>query len=223
MRLDRGLRMHNRALEWMLFSGGTQLTLRKDSSLVKKNYESWTIVECDDFFNGSQSESDDEDSDEYEDSSDDGSSGGDETDSDDEDTAPIDSDIKKTVMFKFMKAIRNQLQNEANTKDKEKIKEMKEERWLMEYLGENGFWIRKECVHSITKKLNAAKDKRSHHNMQLSNYYRDIRVWFPDIQYGVKPVCPYCLKNSNVGVQGYCSKTYERRVISIDWCHCSRI
>lgn len=55
-----------------------------------KYYIPRTIVECDDFFSGSQPDSEDEDEDSDEDSSDNDSTNGDETDSDDESTAPND-------------------------------------------------------------------------------------------------------------------------------------
>jgi 3'-5' exonuclease len=77
---------------------------------------------------------------------------------------------------------------------------------LIPYLNEHGWWIRKEYAETLCKKL---KIPFSH-----AAYYRDIKVWMPDLQYGVskgQPLCPAC--KSGMGVHSYPTDHPARRIV----------
>jgi hypothetical protein len=69
--------------------------------------------------------------------------------------------------------------------------------WLMSHLGENNFWVRAEQARSICKRLNIA--------FQEPSYYRDIKVWLPQEQFGrsSKPPCPTCGTAQHVRVKDW--------------------
>jgi hypothetical protein len=48
-------------------------------------------------------------------------------------------------------------------------------------------------------------------------YYRDVVTWVPDEQWGIEctPCCPSCGKNETVGVHGYRTNHFGRRVVSL--------
>ena len=69
--------------------------------------------------------------------------------------------------------------------------------WLQEFLKNHGYWIRSECAPFLCKKLGI--------QLQEQAYYRDIRVWFPDVEGGVScmPMCLTCKSNMNVRPHSY--------------------
>ena len=87
-----------------------------------------------------------------------------------------------------------------------------EEKWLLIFLKkkENGWWIRKENAEYICKKIPELKYGEQ-------SYYRDIRVWLPDQQYGIlcMPFCGACRTNENVGAHGFRDNHYSRTVIGL--------
>jgi hypothetical protein len=118
---------------------------------------------------------------------------------------PVESDGNDlSVMTKYLRAILRQLKAECNTKPPLLLDT---HCWLRQYLEQNQFWIRKQSVKFICGKLGI--------DMDLEGYYRDVRVWLPDEQYGLWPTCPSCHANSSIGVHGYSHKTIARRVIGL--------
>jgi hypothetical protein len=111
------------------------------------------------------------------------------------------NDDEGSVMYQLLFFIRNRIKLESNTK------KHVEYRWLLEHLHQNEFWIRKESAPHISKKLGLGT--------QLNGYYRDIKVWLPDEEFNIMPICPSCQTNDNIGVHGYNKKTIARRVIGI--------
>jgi len=69
--------------------------------------------------------------------------------------------------------------------------------WLQEFLKNHGYWIRSECAPFLCKKLHIQPHEQA--------YYRDIRVWFPDVEGGVScmPMCLTCKSNMNVRPHSY--------------------
>ena len=87
-----------------------------------------------------------------------------------------------------------------------------EEKWLLNFLKkkENGWWIRKENAEYICKMIPELKYGEQ-------SYYRDIRVWLPDQQYGdfCMPFCGACRSNENVGAHGFRDNHFSRTVIGL--------
>jgi hypothetical protein len=82
--------------------------------------------------------------------------------------------------------------------------------WLQEFLKNHGYWIRSECAPFLCKKLGI--------QLQEQAYYRDIRVWFPDVEGGVScmPMCLTCKSNMNVRPHSYPVHHPGRRVVTFD-------
>ncbi|GFH52552.1 hypothetical protein CTEN210_09028 [Chaetoceros tenuissimus] len=110
-----------------------------------------------------------------------------------------------SIMGKFQKAIEKRIQIESNTKDP--ISD--EEKWLFPYLKRNKFWIRKECSSAVCQKLGIPHE--------AEGYYKDIRVWLPDVEFQYMPHCPTCSNNDRVAPHCYGEgdKTISRSVISV--------
>jgi hypothetical protein len=84
--------------------------------------------------------------------------------------------------------------------------------WLHQYLQDHEFWIRSECAQKVCNLLDIPFCERA--------YYRDIRVWFPDVEGGMActPSCPTCNRQSFVRIHGYPTHHPGRRVITFDSC-----
>ena len=168
------------------------------------NYEARRVLEIDNFDNDDDHEESDsdEDSDSLEDEDIDYSS--------DVEDEGVETSTEGNVMQKYLKAIRDRIQDECRTKNftekKPCIKE--QDKWLLKYLNENQFWIRKEYAGIMCKRLKI--------EMSLQGYYRNVKVWLPDEEFKIMPICPSCKGNSRVGVHGYCDKTLARRVIGLN-------
>ena len=85
-----------------------------------------------------------------------------------------------------------------------------EEKWLLIFLKkkENLWWIRKESAEHVCKMIPELKYGEQ-------SYYRDIRVWLPDQQYGCMPFCGACKANDNVGAHGFRDNHFSRTVIGL--------
>ena len=82
--------------------------------------------------------------------------------------------------------------------------------WLQAFLRDHGYWIRSECAPLICRKLQLKLHER--------DYYRDIRVWFPDVEGGIScmPTCLTCKSNINVRPHSYPFHHPGRRVVTFD-------
>ena len=133
---------------------------------------------------------------------DDGDNGDDENSSDNED-APAHS-----VMGEYLKAVYSRLHSETTG---EASRNALEDKWLLRLLNTGDWWIRAEAhAQSICTKLGLSHDDPS--------YYRDIKVWIPDLQYGAeaKPPCVECKKTDRVGVHCYAGTGHcARRICSL--------
>lgn len=84
------------------------------------------------------------------------------------------------------------------------------EAFIMNILKMNSYWIRRENVAKIYKKLAPETD------MSHIFYYRDIFVWLPDIQHKCRLYCPSCNSDKRIGVHGLRGDTYGRRVCDLN-------
>jgi len=85
--------------------------------------------------------------------------------------------------------------------------------WLLDLLkssegrDDKYFWLRASKSREICRKLGI-----SYGGEQA--YYKDIKVWLPDIQYGRQymPVCPCCMSNDKVRFLSWQANHYARRI-----------
>jgi len=112
------------------------------------------------------------------------------------------------VMKTYMQALMKRFETEASP---DFVKNHpKDSTWLHEWLKDHGYWIRSECAHTLCRKLGIEKHEES--------YYRDIRVWFPDIEGGQNcmPSCVTCERNDQVQPHSYPMDHPGRRVVTFE-------
>ena len=163
---------------------------------IRERDASFEATECNNDFDGNgDDQNPEDDSDEFEYCDGQGDGGGDDR---------ISADEDRTTMGDYLQHIQTQIKEELNTKkDKNDV-----ERWLIDYLKQNEFGIRKEASSYICGRLGIP------HCIQ--GYYRDVIVWLPDIQFNEKPPCPCCKSSLSIGVHGYEKKTFARRIIGMN-------
>eukprot|EP00956_Cyclotella_meneghiniana_P003609 scaffold4428_cov57-Cyclotella_meneghiniana.AAC.1 len=127
--------------------------------------------------------------------------------------------LKRGVQLDYMRAINDRLW--AEVRDKTKAFEPK---WLIEHLKHNDGWVRKEQAKSIIQMLKSKnqsestfKDATVSWSLQNKLYYRDIKVWLPDILMlgGFAPFCPTCKCNSHVSIRACHSNHIGRLIIGL--------
>ena len=114
-----------------------------------------------------------------------------------------------SVMKAYMKAIMKRYITE-DSPDFPK-KHPSGEQWLQQFLKNHGFWIRSECAPFICRKLGI--------QMCELAYYRDVRVWFPDVEGGrgmCMPFCVTCKQQTNVRAHSYPTHHPGRRVTTFN-------
>ena len=87
-----------------------------------------------------------------------------------------------------------------------------EDKWLLIFLRkkENGWWIRSGHAEFICSKIPDLEYGEQ-------SYYRDIRVWLPDQQYGAHcmPFCGTCKSNESVGPHCFRDNHFSRTVVGL--------
>ena len=87
-----------------------------------------------------------------------------------------------------------------------------EDKWLLNFLRkkENGWWIRNGHAEFICSKIPDLEYGEQ-------SYYRDIRVWLPDQQYGAHcmPFCGTCKSNESVGPHCFRDNHFSRTVVGL--------
>ena len=88
-----------------------------------------------------------------------------------------------------------------------------EEKWLLNFLRKkgNGWWIRSGHAEFLCSKIPGLEYGEQ-------SYYRDIRVWLPDQQYGAHcmPFCGTCKSNESVGPHAFRDNHFSRTVIGLN-------
>ena len=109
------------------------------------------------------------------------------------------------VMPNYLSAIQQRIRKETADKSLNSGQQ-----WLLQEIQDNGYWIRKERAKSICRKLSIQFHEPS--------YYRDLRVWFPELEGGIActPKCPSCSSNTRVSVHGYRKQTPARNVVCLN-------
>ena len=113
-----------------------------------------------------------------------------------------------SIMKEYLRSIMKRFQLEASPNFKKDHPDDHE--WLHEYLKDHGYWIRSECCHFMCKKLGI--------RCRETAYYRDIRVWFPDLEGGqlCMPACVTCGRNDRVRAHSYPMDHPARRVVAFE-------
>jgi hypothetical protein len=79
---------------------------------------------------------------------------------------------EKGIQQEYVQNIHQQLKDECNFQ-----RGKQDDDWLVQYLKDNGWWIRKESAPRIAKKLSLP--------VYHYTYYRDVRVWCLDSRFAV--------------------------------------
>ena len=122
---------------------------------------------------------------------------------DDDHRIPQDS-----VMGQYLKAVFMRLKYEVSTK----FVGLEENKWLLDMLKDDDWWLRANFAHRVCKRL------KLQYTEENKFYFRDIKVWLPDQQWGLKamPPCVLCKSAANVNVHGFRDNHFGRRICDID-------
>jgi hypothetical protein len=125
----------------------------------------------------------------------------------DDDSGKEDDAFTNGPMGAYLKAVLLRLREEASTKPKKQATNF--DHWLTKELDENGFWLRKERAKLVCRKLKIEFGEPL--------YYRDIRVWIPEIEGGqlCMPTCTTCKSNLNVRIHSYTTDHPARRIVAL--------
>ena len=113
-----------------------------------------------------------------------------------------------SIMMQCVSATQERLKKELNAN----LKMEERNQWLKKYLEKNECWIRKNKAFEICKKIGLECEE--------SGYYRDIKVWLPDVELSKvhMPACVTC--KSTDSIEPHCWPDWPgRRVITLDSCH----
>jgi hypothetical protein len=112
----------------------------------------------------------------------------------------------ESVMGEYLSAVFRRVQHELH-KDFSALGE----RWLLNMLRDNDWWLRSSRAMDICQKLGVIKNEPA--------YYRDIKVWLPDEQFGAEgtPPCATCKSAANVRILGFrTNNNFGRRICALD-------
>ena len=122
---------------------------------------------------------------------------------DDDHRIPQDS-----VMGQYLKAVFMRLKFEVSTK----FVGLEEDKWLLGMLKDDDWWLRANFAHRVCKRL------KLQYTEENKFYFRDIKVWLPDQQWGLKamPPCVLCKSAANVKIHGFRDNHFGRRICDLD-------
>ena len=85
---------------------------------------------------------------------------------------------------------------------------------LISYLKQQGFWLHKTAAPFLVQQLGMPPTTNT-------DYFQDIKIWMPDLQWGklAMPCCPSCNSNTHVCVNKATNNHPVRRIISIEKCY----
>ena len=123
----------------------------------------------------------------------------------DSDEAPSDGG---GVQQKYVEAIQKRIQEEVHT-------DFEGEKWLLQLLNDNDWWVRKVHAQKIINKLRLKSLKS-----EYKAYFRDVYVWLPDVRWKdimkrSMPCCPNCKRNSSVGAHAFRDNHFGRVVVNL--------
>ena len=124
-------------------------------------------------------------------------------DPDDDPNKDLFDECEGGTMGTYLKAVHDRLKLETNSQGPA------QQKWLLNMLAKNEWWIHHSQAKSICEKLAIEFDEPS--------YYRSIFVWLPDVCWGVEamPFCACCRQNNKVKVHGWRDNHFGRVVIAL--------
>lgn len=126
---------------------------------------------------------------------------------DEDEDQPIDGSGPHTgIQLEYVKKVAERLKVETTTRGPMR------ERWLLPLLEEEGanFWLRSDRhAKVVCHKVGLEYSEPA--------YYRDIKVWLPDVQFGpdAMPPCPHCKSMRHVSPHGWRLNHHARRVTDL--------
>ena len=113
---------------------------------------------------------------------------------------PVDS-----VMGQYLKAVHNRMQAETtSTPERLNLDCIVGDKWLLRRLRDSNWWLRASSARSVCLKLGLEFGEES--------YYRDIRIWLPDEEFGIKPPCVDCGQSDQVSSHCFRDNHFGRRI-----------
>lgn len=114
----------------------------------------------------------------------------------------------ENIMREFVLALQARLRKELNTTSSAALHA--QDKWLLNYLGDHGFWVCQDAARIMCKKLSILYSEPA--------YYQDVRIWIPEIQYGKEycPPCVSCKSNSRVARHRCFQRCPSRVVVGIE-------
>ena len=129
-------------------------------------------------------------------------------DEDEDDSSTSEEGIMKKLATKLVQRLQDELRVQSRGASRPVLAH--DEKWLLEFLRLNGFWVRQSHAKYLYEKLFKKKFNRDD-----QYYYRDIRVWLPDEQYKCPLTCPFC-KESATARHSLPTSHPIRRITDID-------
>ena len=125
---------------------------------------------------------------------------------DDDDDSAIAND---SIMGVYLKAVFMRLKYEVSH-----TVPALERKWLTDMLKDNDYWVLSARAKEVCKTLNL-----NIYTEETKYYFRDIKVWLPDVPFGDEkgtPPCGCCGSAANVVIHGFRDNYFGRRVLSLD-------
>ena len=116
---------------------------------------------------------------------------------------------KTSVMGEYLRMVYDRVHSETTGHASRSSGEL----WLLTLLksmkGKDSWWLRASSAEFVCKKLGITFYEPS--------YYRDIRVWLPELQWGKEatPPCPCCKSARRVGVHAWRDNHFGRRICDL--------
>lgn len=115
---------------------------------------------------------------------------------------------ESSVMGEYLKGVYQRLHSETTGPAS---RDSSSEPWLLNMLQkkEADYWLKASFASTVCEKLGIVHQEPA--------YYRDIKVWLPDLQWGreATPPCVQCGSAKHVGVHGYRDNHFGRRVVGL--------
>jgi len=124
---------------------------------------------------------------------------------DNDDDSAIASD---SIMGVYLKAVFMRLKHEVSG-----AFPALERKWLTDMLKDNDYWVLSARAKEVCASL-----RLNIYTEETKYYFRDIKVWLPDVQFGNEkgtPPCGCCGSAANVVIHGFRDNHYGRRVLSL--------
>ena len=115
---------------------------------------------------------------------------------------PVDS-----VMGLFLSNVHARLQLETSSTPQRLGEPSLVDKWLLRLLKSSDWWVRASNAKMLCSKLGL--------NFGEQSYYRDIRIWLPEEEFGIMPTCVQCKENHAVHSHSWRDNHFGRRITGL--------